>query len=300
VKRRGRLESRGFGRGALAAGHSSHDKVIARVDNAAVLQGDPMSPAEKRIQELLERWLASLEAHREFAALDDDAYWRVRQWVEHERPNRWIIDIARQKTLELKAIVDAGTDDTGGRLAEALELMAVLANLVGAQNLRRFIPLVDAAPKTPAADAADAPGPTADDTQRQRIPAALRAAAAADQSASGTNETPEVPDAGDAAPSPSRRRSHHAHARTATRQRTGGAESHRSKGPAEPAAPTGPPSAAETNVISDAVRLLKWGRSWHELPDAIARMSGRPSVDVIRQILRQRRTEIEAQAATSE
>ncbi len=33
-----------------------------------------------------------------------------------------------------------------------------------------------------------------------------------------------------------------------------------------------------TAVVKDAARLLSWGRDWHELPEAIARIADRPSV----------------------
>lgn len=84
---------------------------------------------------------------------------------------------------------------------------------------------------------------------------------------------------------------------------------------AVPAAPASPPAAArpqdsaaddamssgsgdETgDVIRDAIRLLGWGREWHELPAAIARMSGRPAASRVRQILKAHRQHIEKQAA---
>ncbi len=53
-----------------------------------------------------------------------------------------------------------------------------------------------------------------------------------------------------------------------------------------------------TAVLKDATRLLAWGRVWHELPEAIARMAGRPDIAQVRQILRSRRSTIEQRAAT--
>ena len=48
-----------------------------------------------------------------------------------------------------------------------------------------------------------------------------------------------------------------------------------------------------TAVVKDAARLLSWGRDWHELPEAIARIAGRPNVAQVRQILRTSREAIE-------
>jgi hypothetical protein len=52
----------------------------------------------------------------------------------------------------------------------------------------------------------------------------------------------------------------------------------------------------EDTVIADAVRLLKWGKEWHELAEAIARMAGRPTVADVRKMLRNHKAEIQKQA----
>jgi hypothetical protein len=49
-------------------------------------------------------------------------------------------------------------------------------------------------------------------------------------------------------------------------------------------------------VISDAVRLLKWGKEWHELAEAIARMAGRPPVGEVRKMLRTHKADIQKQS----
>ena len=64
------------------------------------------SPADKRLLELLEKWLTSLELHSKYSSLDDDSYWKVQPWIEHQRPSRWILDLAKQKTVALKAQVE--------------------------------------------------------------------------------------------------------------------------------------------------------------------------------------------------
>jgi len=75
--------------------------------------------------------------------------------------------------------------------------------------------------------------------------------------------------------------------------------------PAAPArrgakAPRTPPLSPETQqVFDDAVRLLQWGRQWHELGELISRLSDRPSVGEVRRILRTHRARIEATAGTA-
>ncbi|HLQ12012.1 MAG TPA: hypothetical protein VK130_02040 [Steroidobacteraceae bacterium] len=58
-----------------------------------------------------------------------------------------------------------------------------------------------------------------------------------------------------------------------------------------------PPNAAARVVIEDAVRLLQWGRRWHELGELISRLHGRPAVGDARRILRAHRAQIEVDAA---
>ena len=52
-----------------------------------------------------------------------------------------------------------------------------------------------------------------------------------------------------------------------------------------------------TAVVKDAARLLSWGRDWHELPEAIARIAGRPGAAQVRQILRGSKDAIEQRLA---
>jgi hypothetical protein len=49
-------------------------------------------------------------------------------------------------------------------------------------------------------------------------------------------------------------------------------------------------------VIADAVRLIGWGRQWHELVELIGRFAERPSATEIRRILRENRAAIEKAA----
>jgi hypothetical protein len=65
-------------------------------------------------------------------------------------------------------------------------------------------------------------------------------------------------------------------------------------------APTPPPlNATARPVVEDAIRLMQWGRKWHELGELIARLPQRPSVGDTRRILRTHRARIEAAAASS-
>jgi hypothetical protein len=64
---------------------------------------------------------------------------------------------------------------------------------------------------------------------------------------------------------------------------------------AAPAAPK-PSTDLKGKIIGDAVRLLKWGKQWHELADLIARIADRPAVPEVRKILRAYKSEIEAKA----
>ena len=53
-------------------------------------------------------------------------------------------------------------------------------------------------------------------------------------------------------------------------------------------------SQSEHVVIADAVRVLGWGRQWHEIAEMIARLSERPAPSEIRRILRTYRDHIDA------
>ena len=65
-----------------------------------------------------------------------------------------------------------------------------------------------------------------------------------------------------------------------------------------PKAARAPALNAETQqVYNDAVRLIQWGRKWHELGELISRLADRPSVGEVRRILRTHRARIETSAA---
>ena len=103
------------------------------------------TPADQRLLELLEKWLKSLALHAKYAGLDSDSYWSVQPWPEHQRPSRWIIDLASQKAAALKAQLLERIAQGDTKFSDSLELMTFLANLIGSEHIERFIPLADAA-----------------------------------------------------------------------------------------------------------------------------------------------------------
>ena len=133
------------------------------------------TPADQRLLELLDKWLKSLELHAKYSSLDDQSYWKIQPWVEHQRPSRWIVDLATQKTLALRTQIEERMKMGDAKYSDSLELMIFLANLVGSEHIERFIPLAeahnerslhDAAPDETTADEA-AP----DQTREQPAPA---------------------------------------------------------------------------------------------------------------------------------
>ena len=287
-----------------------------------------MTPADRRIKELTDKWLASIDLHLKYVELSDDDYARVQPWPQHDRPTRWVLEVARQKILELQAHAESRRNMSDGKFSESLELMAFLANLVGIQHIQRFIPLASprrgqdepwvSAPNRPS----DAP----------KIPEASRPAEPSKppRPASGetTREMPRL-----ARPTPTQ-----TVGPAATRQEQGkesGKDSHKDPGkaprkdqeksagatppqgaPAHKAAaksgtaktspakasstsvhvPTGVPADMKDRIIADAVRLLKWGKPWHELAELIARIADRPPAGEVRKVLRTNRNDIEAKA----
>lgn len=270
----------------------------------------------EQLESLLERWQTSLDLHAKYAALDDARYWHVQPWPRHERPQRWIIQLARKRILALKRLVAQRRAEGDRAFIEGVEIMGFLATLVGLTSVERFIPL--ASPETERRDvlaAKPAAGAPVERTERAEPP---KARTPARETTSRTAENRRIVENG---------------ARTAEHRRT--AETTREmpqlpsskvyrmlaaqragvplKPAAEPAAkplrrdPTRPatikpkkaPSTVtqtEHVVIADAVRLLGWGRQWHELAEMISRLAERPAPSEIRRILRTYRAQIDAVA----
>jgi len=295
-----------------------------------------MGAADDRVSELLDRWLASVELHARYLALDDAAYAKVQDWPRHQRPTRWIIDLARSRCLELKRQLAERGSRGDSSFADALELMAFLTSLLGSEHVERFIPLavagkakpiIAAVPTTPtkapsaaepAAAAAGAPEPTPVAASPQ---AAGPTASAAPPPEPAARRAPAPAPAAASSPSPGRTERSPPPRAAAAKSRSGEARSGAARSPAratsqprparrsETAAPGRKPPAHATaktksdghdattrTVIADAVRLLNWGRHWPQLASLIARLADRPAEPEVWTILRAHRAEIEAQA----
>lgn len=251
-----------------------------------------MTPADKRVLDLLDRWLASIELHIKYLDLDEASYRQVQPWPEHERPARWILELAQQKALQLKTLSKAHIASNDNSFAESLELMCFLANLVGIQNIKRFIPLADQsreqtiAPKVAIEVTQDVPvsKDSSDNTTRE-MPQIKAAVPRTPIDVERTREMPKLKmPSRKPAPAPTR---------------SSEPSTKRSASKAAPATSTTSPSQTSASqqeiVVADAVRLLKWGREWHELTELIARMAERPAAAEIRRILRTHKTTIETQ-----
>jgi hypothetical protein len=241
------------------------------------------TPADQRLLELLEKWLTSLELHSKYASLDDDSYSKVQPWPEHQRPSRWIIDLARQKAVALRNSLEERIKMGDAKFADSLELMIFLANLVGSEHIERFIPVAEPATEralgydTQNAPTVEAPGPAA----------------------SGTREMPKFVGGTQREPPAS------GTAQVARTERKA-----KSAPPVKPAsAPPAPPSSSESasagqgpsddvreQVIADAVRLVQWGRKWYELAEVIAKMADRPHLTDVRRILKDNKAVIDKRA----
>jgi hypothetical protein len=258
------------------------------------------TPADQRLLELLDKWLKSLELHIRYSSLDRESYWRVQPWPEHQRPSRWIIDLAMQKAVALKSQVQERIKANDHRFSDALELMTFLANLIGSEHIERFIPLAD-------------PENERDLKQRAASSAEASPAAASPDGGTGTREMPkfvagEKPESHSTSASATREMPEFAGKRRApppvSTQQV--ARTERKAAPASKPAPRTVPkqpakipasdTAARDMVIADAARLVQWGRKWYELAELIARMADRPPLPEVRRILKDNKTAIEKKA----
>ena len=246
------------------------------------------TPADQRLLERLDKWQKSLELHAKYSSLDDDTYWRIQQWVEHQRPTRWIIDLAMQKAFALRNQVEERIKGGDTKYSDSLELMIFLANLVGSDHIERFIPLAEA--------------------QNERAPPAVQpdSAATGGAAASGATATREMPKflAAKRAAPPSgtaqvarTERKPAAPAKAAPRPKPAGKAG--ARGAAGAGADHGYSDVARAQVIADAARLVQWGRKWYELPELIARMSDRPPLPEVRRILKENKSAIDEKAGAA-
>ncbi len=211
-----------------------------------------MTPADERVLQLLQKWQKSLDLHARYADLPEDQYWLVQPWPNHQRPTKWVVDLARQRLADLQSIVKTRLAAADPSLSEALELMSFLTNLVGSQHVERFVPIAE--------------------PERERR---LEGARPPKSKSTGATSTSTVVKPGRPAP---------------PRQKTA----------ARVAKPPQVNDTTVTSVVKDAARLLSWGRDWHELPEAIARIAGRPGVQQVRQILRSSKSAIEQRIAAQD
>jgi hypothetical protein len=239
-----------------------------------------MSTTDRRVEELLDRWLASVELHLRYLQLDDAAYGRAEAWPKHQRPNALVLNLARTRLLELKAHLSGRRDAGDAKFAESLELMAFLTSLLGSEHIERFVPLatgkapdsgVSATVEQPRLRAATKAAPNQGSTSAAHASAKATQTSATHKSSSGSHKRPtrsRTPPVAAPAPQPSARPA------------------------AAPASQPTPTDALTQQVIADAVRMLEWGREWPALAGLIARMADRPSETAIWKILRAYRADI--------
>lgn len=262
-----------------------------------------MTPADRRIAELIDKWVASIDLHLKYVELSDAAYARVQAWPKHDRPTRWVLEVARQKVLELKGQCETRQAMGDGKYSESLELMAFLANLVGIQHIQRFIPLADPT-RTESASSASSMSQTVEVVQPRTVAQTSRP--------SGDDTTREMPRLKPAAPAQAPQPAAPAApvraaavvpplAQVKRNEAAKAAVARPAPAQSRPAAAKAPPPAdMRGKIIADAIRLLKWGKSWHELPEAIERIAERPPASEIRKVLRANRADIEEKAAAQD
>lgn len=233
-----------------------------------------MGAADERVTQLLERWLASVELHARYLALDDAAYARAQDWPKHQRPTRWVVELARTRLLEIRRLLADRQARGDEGFAEALESMAFLTNLLGSEHVERFIPL--AQPPAVAPPRARPPAKDAEPTVETRAPRQL----------ARTTATRRVEPRAPAATRASRTQG-------STRRNASPAQS---PAPAQPEVARTASDKVTATVINDAVRLVRWGREWPQVAGLIARLANRPPEAEIWKILRTHRAQIEARA----
>jgi hypothetical protein len=222
-----------------------------------------MNAAEQRLVELLDRWQASLERHARYLDLDDATYAKLQDWPRHQRPTRWVVDVARARLQELRRQLTERQARGDATFADALELMAFLTTLLASEHVERFIPYAAATDRSaPQAAASRAPAATSGNTSKQ-----------ARSRAEGTTSRPRPANPATASAKP--------------------AESGKS---AKVDRPVMADEKVTAMVVADAVRLLSWGREWPQLAGLIARLADRPPEPEVWAILRAHRSSIESKS----
>jgi hypothetical protein len=246
-----------------------------------------MTAADKRVGDLLDRWMASLELHVRYLKLDDAAYARAEAWPKHQRPTKWVVDLARQRLIELRAHLTQRQEAGDASFAESLELMAFLTGLLGSEHLERFIPL--ATGRRPDAGVSGTVEQPRIRTTRAKAAAPVSRTVEAPKPAATTKAASSAARGGETRSAhPVKQAATRAAARPASREAPAATRAAQS-------APA-PLDARGKQVIADAVRMLEWGREWPAIAGLIARLADRPSEQEIWKILRAHRAEILAKA----
>jgi hypothetical protein len=236
------------------------------------------TPADQRLLELLDQWRSSLELHLKYASLDDESYAQIQPWPAHQRPTRWIIELATQRLAALREQVTARIQSGDAGFSESLEHMIFLANLVGARHIERSIPMAEAELERDLSQSqSETPG-TGDTVSQKKFPRDPGSDPAAGETAQVARSERKGAGASKLARKPTPK-----HGKPAGKSST--------------AAPPGrEPVAAEVReqVLADAERLLQWGRQWFELAEIISRMADRPPLPDVRRILSENKTVIDA------
>jgi len=266
-----------------------------------------MTPAEKRMQELLDRWIASIELHARYLKLDDAAYAKAEAWPKHQRPTSWIVDLARKRLLDLKYQLEQRQGAGDAAFSESLELMSFLTSLLGSEHIERFIPLATGkAPDTSVSATVEQPRtrPAPKAAPQRGLPPTTPAPAGTPKSrTTGTHKAlaagakretkPATPKAPLPVPAPITEK--------AQAFKPSPAPAHSLKSVVTESPASAPPAdAVARQVIADAARMLEWGREWPALAGLIARMADRPPETEVWKILRAYRSEIMAKARRSD
>jgi hypothetical protein len=241
--------------------------------------GDPVA----QLEALLDRWQTSLDLHARYAALDEARYWHVQPWPKHERPQRWIIQLARKRLLALRRTVATRRNEGDAAFLECVEAMGFLASVVGITSVERFIPLATHETERREVLAAE-PQQMEEEPAPEPVRPRPAAAARTGEHKRTSETTRQMPALTNSRPvravaAPPRREVRREAQRPAT---------------VKPKKAPSTITQSEHVVIADAVRLLGWGRQWHEIAEMITRLAERPAPSEIRRILRTYRDHIDA------
>lgn len=249
-------------------------------------------PGEKpgQLEALLDRWQTSLDLHAKYAALDDARYWHVQPWPRHERPQRWIIQLARKRILALKRSVQQRMAEGDRAFIEGIETMGFLATLVGLTSVERFIPLAThETERREVLAAKPEPAAAKDSTETSRSRSAEHR-----RTAETTRQMPVLPNSKVDRLLAAQRAAKAPPAASAPAPRRELRRDSQRPATIKPKKAPSTITQQEHVVIADAVRLLGWGRQWHEIAEMIARLAERPAPSEIRRILRTYRDHIDA------